>query len=40
VITLFPQRLAPALQEWWYSKQSASMEPRKRTPPEPPPLMA
>ena len=35
VITLFPQRLAPALQEWWYSKQPASMEPANRTPPTP-----
>ena len=27
VITLFPVRLAPALQEWWYSRQPASCEP-------------
>jgi hypothetical protein len=26
VITLFPHRLAPALQEWWYSKLPASLE--------------
>jgi hypothetical protein len=35
VITLFPQRLAPALQEWWYSKLPVSMEPANRLPPEP-----
>jgi hypothetical protein len=33
VITLFPQRLAPALQEWWYSKLPASMEPDNGQPP-------
>jgi hypothetical protein len=27
VITLFPVRLAPELQEWWYSKLPATMEP-------------
>jgi hypothetical protein len=26
VITLFPVRLAPELQEWWYSKLPATME--------------
>jgi hypothetical protein len=36
VITLFPQRLAPALQEWWYSKQPASFEPANALPPPPP----
>ena len=38
VITLFPHRLAPALQEWWYSKQPASLDPANRLPP--PPLSA
>ncbi|MEB3264147.1 MAG: hypothetical protein VKJ66_07235, partial [Synechococcus sp.] len=33
VITLFPQRLAPALQEWWYSKLPHSMDPGNREPP-------
>ena len=27
VITLFPVRLAPELQEWWYSKLPATMDP-------------
>jgi hypothetical protein len=36
VITLFPQRLAPALQEWWYSKQPTSMDPANLQPPEAP----
>jgi hypothetical protein len=35
VITLFPQRLSPALQEWWYSKLPASMEPSNQFPPDP-----
>jgi len=34
VITLFPVRLAPALQEWWYSRQPASCEPANRQPPQ------
>jgi len=33
VITLFPHRLAPALQEWWYSKQPASLEAANHQPP-------
>jgi hypothetical protein len=33
VITLFPQRLGPALQEWWYSKQPHSCDPDNRKPP-------
>jgi hypothetical protein len=33
VITLFPQRLSPALQEWWYSKQPASLDPACQRPP-------
>jgi hypothetical protein len=37
VITLFPQRLAPALQEWWYSKLPASLEAGNLAPPPPPP---
>jgi len=32
VITLFPQRLSPELQEWWYSKQPASLEPENLHP--------
>jgi hypothetical protein len=35
VITLFPQRLGPALQEWWYSKQPASLDPANSAPPAP-----
>jgi hypothetical protein len=35
VITLFPQRLSPELQEWWYSKQPASLEPGNQLPPPP-----
>ena len=38
VITLFPQRLSAELQEWWYSKQPASLEPGNLLPP-PPPLL-
>ena len=39
VITLFPQRLGPELQEWWYSKQPASLDPANCEPPtcSPPP---
>jgi len=37
VITLFPQRLGPALQEWWYSRQPGSMEAANGLPPPPPP---
>ncbi|MFN9661428.1 MAG: hypothetical protein ACK6BC_13855 [Cyanobacteriota bacterium] len=33
VITLFPQRLSPALQEWWYSKLPASLDPANHQPP-------
>jgi len=33
VITLFPQRLGPELQEWWYSKQPASLDPANSEPP-------
>lgn len=33
VITLFPQRLSPELQEWWYSKQPASLDPANSEPP-------
>jgi len=46
VITLFPQRLSPELQEWWYSKQPASLDPANSVPPAPlsaapePPLAA
>ena len=36
VITLFPQRLSPELQEWWYSKQPVSLEPENLHPPGPP----
>ena len=35
VITLFPQRLSPELQEWWYSKQPASLDPANSAPPAP-----
>ena len=34
VITLFPQRLSSALQEWWYSKLPASLEPANQHPPD------
>jgi hypothetical protein len=34
VITLFPIRLAPALQEWWYSKLPSSMDPANIRPAE------
>ena len=37
VITLFSRRLAPALQEWWYSKQPASLDPANDRPPPPEP---
>ena len=33
VLTLFAQRLAPELQEWWYSRQPASLDPGNREPP-------
>lgn len=33
VITLFPQRLSAELQEWWYSKLPASLEPANQRPP-------
>ena len=33
VLTLFPQRLAPELQEWWYSKLPASQDPANLRPP-------
>ena len=35
VITLFPIRLAPALQEWWYSKLPASLDPSNIKPAQP-----
>jgi hypothetical protein len=35
VITLFACRLTADLQEWWYSKQPASLEPGSGTPPAP-----
>lgn len=35
VITLFPHRLTPALQEWWYSKQPTSLDPANGQPPAP-----
>ena len=35
VITLFPIRLAPVLQEWWYSKLPASMDPSNISPAQP-----
>ena len=35
VITLFPHRLAAELQEWWYSKQPASLDPSNAEPPRP-----
>jgi hypothetical protein len=37
VITFFPQRLAPLLQEWWYSKMPDSFDPTNSLPPAPPP---
>ncbi|MFN9623705.1 MAG: hypothetical protein ACK587_12885 [Cyanobacteriota bacterium] len=33
VITLFPQRLSPGLQEWWYSKLPPSLDPSNQNPP-------
>ena len=33
VLTLFPQRLSPELQEWWYSKLPLSLEPENHQPP-------
>ena len=33
VITLFPVRLSPAMQEWWYSRQPASCLPANQQPP-------
>jgi hypothetical protein len=33
VITLFPLRLGPALQEWWYSKLHSSLDPSNASPP-------
>ena len=38
VLTLFAQRLSPALQEWWYSKQPASLDPANSQPPAPLPV--
>jgi hypothetical protein len=35
VLTLFAQRLTPELQEWWYSRQPASLDPGNREPPPP-----
>ena len=37
VITLFPVRLGPELQEWWYSKQPGSFDPANSRPPLPNP---
>ena len=37
VLTLFAQRLSPALQEWWYSKQPSSLVPANSQPPAPGP---
>ena len=37
VLTLFAQRLSPALQEWWYSKQPSSLDPANSQPPLPGP---
>jgi hypothetical protein len=34
VITLFPVRLSGELQEWWYSRLPASMDPANTSPPE------
>jgi hypothetical protein len=33
VLTLFSQRLSAPLQEWWYSKQPASLDPANIAPP-------
>ncbi|MEB3352342.1 MAG: hypothetical protein VKM01_08480 [Cyanobacteriota bacterium] len=33
IMTLFARRLAPELQEWWYSKQPASCDPGNHLPP-------
>ena len=33
VLTLFAERLSPELQEWWYSRQPASLDPGNREPP-------
>ena len=33
VVTLFPVRLGPQLQEWWYSKLPASRDPANGSPP-------
>lgn len=35
VLTLFAQRLSPVLQEWWYSKQPASLDQANCLPPAP-----
>jgi hypothetical protein len=35
VITLFPIRLAPVLQEWWYSKLPTSLDPSNISPAQP-----
>jgi hypothetical protein len=35
VITLFPVRLSASLQEWWYSKQPASLDPANSSPAAP-----
>jgi hypothetical protein len=35
VLTLFAQRLAPELQEWWYSRKPASLDPSNQEPPPP-----
>jgi hypothetical protein len=33
VVTLFPVRLGPQLQEWWYSKLPSSLDPANASPP-------
>jgi hypothetical protein len=38
VLTLFAQRLSPVLQELWYSKQPASLDPSNSQPPPPMPV--
>jgi hypothetical protein len=34
VITLFPVRLTPPMQEWWYSRNQASCHPANQQPPQ------
>jgi hypothetical protein len=35
VLTLFAQRLAPELQEWWYSRKPGSLDSDNQEPPPP-----